>query len=158
MQKRLDTDKENVYIGEKTFNPYTMAQYAIAFDLDTKAMREAGFTDSQVATVYQREIPTALAQAGFTAHPQGSLYHTVADQDQIVAIMKLQNVIKQGAPNFCRFVKNVHVFRMEEWSDVTPILSTRPEAVAVPVDPEIEVEQAEILNDIKFEEEKRGAA
>lgn len=109
-----------------------MAQYAIAFDLDTAGMTAAGFSRAQIVGVYQREIPRALAASGFTAHPQGSLYHTEIEHDPITAIMTLQSTLRQQAPQFCAHVRRVHVFRMEEWSDVTALLSTRPAAAGVP--------------------------
>jgi len=105
-----------------------MAHYAIAFDLDTKAMETAGLTKSKRAQVYQTEIPQALAQCGFTVHPQGSLYHTEDEQNPITAIMTLQSALTKNAPNFCRFVRRVHVFRMEEWSDVTTLIANRSAA------------------------------
>ena len=105
-----------------------MAHYAIAFDLDTKSMKCAGMTQSDIVRVYQTEIPTALSECGFTAHPQGSLYHTEAEQDPITAIMKLQGTLEGSAPTFCKYVKRVHVFRMEEWSDVTSLISGRQAA------------------------------
>lgn len=107
-----------------------MAQYAIAFDLDTAAMRAAGVTDAERTRIYQTEIPRALANCGFTAHPQGSLYHTEAEHDPITAIMKLQGALRNDAPNFCAYVRRVHVFRMEEWSDVTALIANRPAAGA----------------------------
>jgi virulence-associated protein VapD len=107
-----------------------MAHYAIAFDLDTVAMRNAGVTAAQRTAIYQREIPTALTACGFTAHPQGSLYHTQAEQNPITAIMQLQSTLTGQAPNFCRYVRRVHVFRMEEWSDVTDLIANRPAADA----------------------------
>jgi multidrug efflux pump subunit AcrB len=39
-----------------------MAQYAIAFDLDSAGMKEAGLTPADITRVYQREIPDALNQ------------------------------------------------------------------------------------------------
>ena len=66
-----------------------MAQYAIAFDLDTTAMTAAGLSAGDRTRIYQTEIPNALASCGFTAHPQGSLYHTEEDQNPITAIMQL---------------------------------------------------------------------
>lgn len=107
-----------------------MAHYAIAFDLDTVAMRAAGLSNADKTRIYQTEIPNALAGCGFTAHPQGSLYHTEAEQNPINAIMQLQSALTQNAPSFCRYVSRVHVFRMEEWSDVTALISTRPAAPA----------------------------
>lgn len=105
-----------------------MAQYAIAFDMDTVAMKAAGITASQRTTIYQTEIPSALAACGFTAHPQGSLYHTESEQNPITAIMRLQSTLAAQAPQFCAYVKRVHVFRMEEWSDVTDLIADRPAA------------------------------
>jgi len=105
-----------------------MAQYAIAFDLDTARMRRDGMSDADRTRVYQQEIPTALATCGFTGHPQGSLYHTEAEHDPIAAIMKLQGSLKGGAPRFCQYVRRVHVFRMEEWSDVTGLIADRAAA------------------------------
>ena len=120
-----------------------MAQYAIAFDLDTVAMRAAGLTQAQIVHVYQREIPRALESCGFTAHPQGSLYHTEAEQNPITAIMQLQNSLRGQAPLFCRYVRRVHVFRMEEWSDVTPLIAQR-EAAEGPPDAEEELAEQEV--------------
>ena len=105
-------------------------------------MREAGLTQAQIVTVYQREIPEALARCGFTAHPQGSLYHTEAEQNPITAIMRLQGALTGDAPTFCQYVRRVHVFRMEEWSDVTDLIANRP--AAGPPDADEEVEEADI--------------
>jgi len=107
-----------------------MAQYAIAFDLDTAQMRANGLTNAQITQTYQTEIPQALAGCGFSAHPQGSLYHTESEQNPITAIMRLQGALTQNAPQFCRYVKRVHVFRMEEWSDVTDLIANRAAAPA----------------------------
>ena len=120
-----------------------MAQYAIAFDLDTTAMRNAGLTQSQITGIYQTEIPQALGACGFTAHPQGSLYHTESEQDPITALMQLQSTLKKQAPLFCQYVRRVHVFRMEEWSDVTPLIAEH-EAAGEPTAEE-EVNEQETL-------------
>jgi virulence-associated protein VapD len=125
-----------------------MAQYAIAFDLDTAGMKKpeneggGGFSPADVTRVYQAEIPEALAKCGFTVHPQGSLYHTDAEHDPITAIMRLQGSLRNDAPNFCRFVKRVHVFRMEEWSDVTGLIADRAAAPSPTAEEEIEEQEA----------------
>lgn len=103
-----------------------MAQYAIAFDLDTAGMTAGGLSRADITRVYQTEIPSALTSCGFTAHPQGSLYHTEEELDPIKAIMRLQNTLQTQAPQFCQYVRRVHVFRMEEWSDVTELIANRP--------------------------------
>lgn len=98
-----------------------MAQYAIAFDLDTTAMKDDGMSQSDITTVYQSEIPKALATAGFTEHAQGSVYHT-QELDSLVPIVGLQAILAKEAPNFCKYCKAVHVFRMEGWSEITALL------------------------------------
>ncbi len=119
-----------------------MAHYAIAFDMDTAGMRAAGFTAARITRVYQTEIPQALAACGFTAHPQGSLYHTETEQDPITALMTLQGTLQRQAPNFCAYVNRVHVFRMEEWSDVTALIANRPAAPVPTAEEEIEEQDA----------------
>ncbi|SDG73697.1 hypothetical protein [Pelagibacterium luteolum] len=120
-----------------------MAQYAIAFDLDTAGMKsQGGMSPADVTRVYQTEIPSALASCGFTAHPQGSLYHTELDHDPITALMTLQSALQQQAPSFCTWVRRVHVFRMEEWSDVTALIANRPAAPAPDAEEEIEEQEA----------------
>ena len=121
-----------------------MAQYAIAFDLNTRQMRDDGFTDADVTRVYQREIPDALRSCGFTAHPQGSLYHTEQEQDPIKAIMRLQSALQTQATSFCQYVRRVHVFRMEEWSDVTDLIANRPAAGPPTPEEEIAEQEAEV--------------
>ncbi|RYD96597.1 MAG: hypothetical protein EOP50_06470 [Sphingobacteriales bacterium] len=121
-----------------------MAQYAIAFDLDTRAMTAQGITPAQRTQIYQTEIPDALRSCGFTAHPQGSLYHTESEQNPINAIMQLQSALVTRAPRFCQFVRRVHVFRMEEWSDVTDLIANRPAAQGPDAEEEI-AEQDDII-------------
>lgn len=122
-----------------------MAQYAIAFDLDTARLRDDKYNQSGITSIYQTEIKNALALAGFTAHPQGSLYHTEVEQNQITAIMQLQSILQQHAPQFCQYVKRVHVFRMEEWSDVTSLISNNTNPTQ-PLTPEEEFQNG-ILNE-----------
>lgn len=120
-----------------------MAHYAIAFDLDTNAMKADGLTKSDSTRIYQTEIPRALASCGFSVHAQGSLYHTEAEQNPINAIMQLQSALTGKAPNFCRYVSRAHVFRMEEWSDVTNLISQKP-AAQTPTGEEELAEQEDI--------------
>lgn len=98
-----------------------MAQYAIAFDLDRAVMKSDGMTESQITTVYQSEVPKALAAAGFTEHAQGSVYHTL-DVDSLVPVVRLHATLTSMAPNFCKYAKVVHIFRMEGWSEITALL------------------------------------
>ncbi len=118
-----------------------MAQYAIAFDLDTRQMNADGLTNADKTNVYQTEIPQALQGCGFTVHLQGSLYATQANQNPIAAIMQLQGVMRADAPRFCRYVRRVHVFRLEDWSDVTEIIADRPAAAEPTAEEELEEQE-----------------
>lgn len=118
-----------------------MAQYAIAFDLDTTLMDKDGLQKADKTRIYQTEIPHALQRCGFTEHLQGSLYATSADQNPITAILQLQSTLKACAPNFCKYVKRVHVFRLEDWSDVTTVISDHPAAGLPTAEEELEEEE-----------------
>ena len=48
-----------------------------------------------------------------------SKYKTKNPLNTIIAL----NVLKELAPNFCKYAARIHVFRMEEWSDVTERLT-----------------------------------
>jgi virulence-associated protein VapD len=116
-----------------------MPQYAITFDVDTTAARAAmgnGYT------VIYADARNALATCGFTEHPQWSVYHTRAGEDGLRSVMMLPAVLQADAPRFCQYVRRVHVFRMEEWSDVTELITGR-EPEEVEVTPELEAEQME---------------
>lgn len=94
-----------------------MPRYAIAFDLNTKKMRDNGMNNSDIVRVYQVEIPEALRKAGFKLHIQGSVYAT--QEDSLDAALLLIPRMKKFATNFCKYVKNAHVFRMDESAEVT---------------------------------------
>lgn len=100
-----------------------MARYAFSFDLDTTAMKDDGFSPSQVTSVYQIEAPNALESLGFTKHPQGSLYYTESDAGEpLAALLEVKSTLQERAPNFCRYLRNAQVFRMDDWSDATKAL------------------------------------
>ena len=105
-----------------------MAQYAIAFDIDTRRMKDDGKTDSDITTLYQKELPDALEECGFTVHIQGSVYRTNIESNQLSILVALQSRLRTKAPNFCKYVKVAHIFRIEEQSEITELISTEPNA------------------------------
>lgn len=105
-----------------------MAEYAIAFDMNTTAMNSDGLTESDRTRIYQTEIPQALAAAGFTHHAQGSVYVTEGETDPLAALVQLQHVMDTQAPNFRVYCNRVHLFRVEDWSDVTSVLTDQSAA------------------------------
>ena len=105
-----------------------MAQYAIAFDVDTKAMRLDKKTDSDITNLYQKEIPAALESCGFPVHIQGSVYRTDTESNQLSILVALQSKLRTKAPTFCKYVKVAHIFRVEEQSEITGLISTAPQS------------------------------
>ncbi|MHC5823999.1 MAG: hypothetical protein ACYT04_51230 [Nostoc sp.] len=102
-----------------------MPRYAISFDLDRRALIADGYTDSQINNdIYGREIKTALKECGFTQHPEGSVYHTdnLNEEDSLAPIVKLQRALQRNAPTFCKYVKSIHLFKMEGWSNILTLI------------------------------------
>ena len=60
--------------------------------------------------------------------------------------MKLQNALRTQAQTFCQYVRRVHVFRMEEWSDVTEFIANRPAAGAPTPEEELAEQEAIPVN------------
>ena len=98
--------------------------YAFAFDLDTRAMTHAGLSQSRITQVYNGETPVALTRAGFDRHVQRSLYETSKPQIAGLVVTNLLSALNELAPSFVTFVKRAHVFRREEWSDLTYLLTS----------------------------------
>lgn len=115
-----------------------MAQYAISFDLDRVAMVNDGYTDAQINNnVYSKEVRDALGACGFTEHPEGSVYHTppMGDEDSLIPIIQLQTTLRAQAPTFCRYVRSIHLFKMEGWSNITPHIQTTEETAGNIIQP-----------------------
>jgi len=99
-----------------------MPQYAICFDLDTKAMDRDGLTESQKSSVYQQEGQKALEAAGLKRHLQYSMYATEDNEHAFETIMRMPTKLKELAPKFCRYVKRFLVVRVEDWGNITDLL------------------------------------
>ena len=91
--------------------------YAIAYDVDSKAFEDAG-KDFTVQTLYNR-IHAAVKEFGFTPL-QHSVVSTSSDDiaDVFRALMALRAV-----ECFAEFVSDLHVFRMDVWSDVKDLVT-----------------------------------
>jgi virulence-associated protein VapD len=91
--------------------------YAIAFDLvvaDTEKHHPQG-----VSQAYS-EIGTILGQHGFR-RVQGSLYVT---DDENMAKLFLTIQALRVLPWFPDSVREIRAFRIEQWSDFTPVVKT----------------------------------
>ncbi len=89
--------------------------YAVAFDLtvaDTEKYHPKG-----VASAYT-EIGAILARFGFR-RVQGSLYIT---DDENMANLFLAIQALRGQVWFPKSVRDIRAFRIEQWSDFTPVI------------------------------------
>jgi virulence-associated protein VapD len=107
-----------------------MAQYGICYDLDTKAMKADGFTDSEIAATYQVELVKALNRCGLTKHLQYSMHATEDNENALATIMKMPPQLRKLAPRFCKYVKRFLVVRIEDWGNITDLFKEDEEQAA----------------------------
>ena len=93
-----------------------MADTWVGKDADEKARNTA------VTKAYQ-EIGKVLAKYGFEGHSQGSLY---VPKDGMRGKVDMTNIIDMqveldGMPWFRKCVKDIRVFEILNWSDLTPM-------------------------------------
>ena len=76
-------------------------------------------------TILYRKVGEALDQCGFSEHPQQSLYHT-RTKDAVLSVMTILISINHMVPDFAKYVNSAHIFRLEDWSDVTAVFKNQP--------------------------------
>jgi virulence-associated protein VapD len=93
--------------------------YAVAFDLvvaDTGQYHPNGITQAYT------EIGTILAEHGFRC-VQGSLY--VTDNEDMANLFLAIQALRSRA-RFPESVRDIRAFRIEQWSDFTPVVKKSP--------------------------------
>lgn len=96
-----------------------MALWAIAYDLDVKGMKAAGYTKSKVTTFYN-SIRKCLQDNHFEKMKQWSIYssaegNSLTDAFQVCVAMKLTT-------DADKYVKRLHLFRIEDLNDLLPLV------------------------------------
>lgn len=89
--------------------------YAVAFDLvvaDTEQHHPKGISQAYF------DIGTVLGEHGFR-RVQGSLYVT-DNEDMANLFLAIQAL--RGRPWFPKSVRDIRAFRIEQWSDFTPVV------------------------------------
>lgn len=94
--------------------------FAIAFDLDTKETKK--YFD-HLPQAYQ-EIKQTLSQFGFD-NVQGSVYtcEAVGKTDDMANLFQAILALK-ALPWFPASVRDLRSFRIEQWSDFTPVIKS----------------------------------
>lgn len=102
-----------------------MAMWAIAYDLDVGAMKTAGKTKSQVTTFYN-QVRECLTANRFEKFQQLSIY-TSSEANTITNAFKACQALKL-LPDSNSFIKRLHLFRVEDQSDLLPLVAGRDSA------------------------------
>ena len=101
-----------------------MSNYGFAFHSDSRRMSEDGMSASEKTLLY-RKVREALNECGFCGHPQQSFYHTRAD-DAVLSVLTILDAVRRKVPGFAKYVSSAHMFRLEDWSDVTTVFKDQP--------------------------------
>ena|ERR1039457_6450663 len=93
--------------------------YAIAFDLDTEALKNAYHNDSY--TNGYLDIRTVLGEFGFTPQ-QGSVYFGNNDVDAVQCVMAIME-LTQRHKWFAAAVRDIRMLRIEDNNDLMPAVN-----------------------------------
>lgn len=97
-----------------------MSVWAIAYDLDVKAMQKAGYSKGNVTTFYN-SIRNCLKGNNFEQMKQLSIY-TSERKNSIADAFAACTALK-GVKDADKFVKRLHLFRIEDFNDLLPLIA-----------------------------------
>jgi len=104
-------------------NFFMKSKWVIAYDLNVKAMRKAGYSKSDV-TQYYNSVKECLADHGFSRFTQGSIYGIDDDENVLTNVYQVVDDLRKiDDPHF---VNRLHLFKAESLSDLRPLLPTAP--------------------------------
>ena len=96
-----------------------MSIWAIAYDLDVKGMKAAGYTKSNVTKFYN-SVRKTLQDNHFEKLKQWSIYTSSQENsltDAFEVALALKTVVDAD-----KFVKRLHLFRIEDFNDLLPLI------------------------------------
>lgn len=111
-----------------------MSIWAIAYDLDVKGMKAAGYTQSAVTQFYTR-LRNCLACNNFEKMKQLSIY-TSASPNSLTDAFQASVQIK-ALTDSDKFIKRLHLFRIEDFNDLLPLVAGRASYDVDPIEQEI---------------------
>ena len=97
-----------------------MSLWAIAYDLDVRGMKTAGYTESQVTQFYTA-IRGALANNHFEQFKQLSIYTSGAANSLTHAFQAC--IALQQVADADQYIKRLHLFRIEDFNDLLPLVA-----------------------------------
>jgi len=116
-------------------NWYMKSQWVIAYDLDVKGMQLAGYTQSNV-TQYYNGMKKILADHGFSKFSQLSLYMCEPVEGVISLAIDVVDDLRAMPDN--HFINRLHVFKVEEFSDLRPKVVKESSSNKDPIEEKIE--------------------
>jgi virulence-associated protein VapD len=96
-----------------------MSIWAIAYDLDVKGMKAAGYTKSNVTQFYN-SVRKTLQDNRFEKLKQWSIYTSSQENslaDAFGVALALKSVVDAD-----KFVKRLHLFQIEDFNDLLPLI------------------------------------
>jgi virulence-associated protein VapD len=101
-------------------------KWVIAYDLDVKGMKKAGYTKSQV-TKYYNTIRNCLGEFGFTKFTQGSIYSVDSTDNVLTKVFQVVFSLKNITDP--QFINRLNVFKMDTFSDLRPLIAGGDQSV-----------------------------
>jgi virulence-associated protein VapD len=109
-------------ITKDTNNNMSKTVYAIAFDLDTKAMKEDALTESQVTAIYN-QAKRFFGDHELTIHTQCSMYATEPREDALKVIFKVIAALKELKPEFTNYLSRCDVVHIDDSINIMDMLT-----------------------------------
>jgi len=97
-----------------------MSIWAIAYDLDVSGMKKAGYTKAQVTAFYS-SVRGCLQSNKFEKMKQCSIY--TSEKQNSIADAFAACVSMQAVKDADQFVKRLHLFRIEDFNDLLPLVA-----------------------------------
>jgi virulence-associated protein VapD len=119
----------------KTRKELAMSLWTIAYDLDVRGMKNAGYTQSQVTQFYNN-VRSCLASNHFENFKQLSIY--TSDKPNTLTDAFRACVALQGVTDADKYIKRLHLFRIEDFNDLLPLVAHKDSSGKDAIEEEIE--------------------
>jgi virulence-associated protein VapD len=100
-------------------------KWVIAYDLNVKGMRKAGYSKSKV-TQYYNSFKLCLSEHGFGVFKQSSVYETDSSEQPLQRVYQIIDCLRQKPDP--HFVNRLHLFKVEDFNDLRPLLPNLPKS------------------------------
>lgn len=102
---------------------FMKSKWVIAYDLNVKGMKNAGYTKSKVTQYYDR-VKKCLADYGFVQFTQKSIYGLDEDENVLTKVFQVVDALRVIPDP--HFVIRLHLFKADSLSDLRVLLPNAP--------------------------------